>query len=93
MEFTTLCYLARDDHYLMLHRTKKEHDFNKDMWIGVGGHFEENESPDECLLREVKEETGSNETISDVDIIGGMPLRSEERRVGKECRSRWSPYH
>lgn len=37
---------------------KKEHDFNKDMWIGVGGHFEENESPDECLLREVKEETG-----------------------------------
>ena len=49
MEFTTLCYLERDDHYLMLHRTKKEHDFNKDMWIGVGGHFEENESPDECL--------------------------------------------
>ena len=44
MEFTTLCYLERDDHYLMLHRTKKEHDFNKDMWIGVGGHFEENES-------------------------------------------------
>ena len=43
MEFTTLCYLERDDHYLMLHRTKKEHDFNKDMWIGVGGHFEENE--------------------------------------------------
>ena len=58
MEFTTLCYLERDDHYLMLHRRKKEHDFNKDMWIGVGGHFEENESPDECLLREVKEETG-----------------------------------
>lgn len=57
MEFTTLCYLERDNHYLMLHRTKKEHDFNKDMWIGVGGHFEENESPDECLLREVKEET------------------------------------
>lgn len=51
MEFTTLCYLERDNHYLMLHRTKKEHDFNKDMWIGVGGHFEENESPDECLLQ------------------------------------------
>ena len=49
MEFTTLCYLERDDHYLMLHRTKKEHDFNKDMWIGVGGHFEENESPDESV--------------------------------------------
>lgn len=58
MEFTTLCYLERDDAYLMLHRTKKKLDFNKDMWIGVGGHFEENESPDECLFREVKEETG-----------------------------------
>ena len=55
---STLCYIERDGEYLMLHRTKKERDVNKDKWIGVGGHFETDESPDECLIREVKEETG-----------------------------------
>ena len=55
---TTLCYIERDDCYLMLHRIKKEKDLNKDKWLGIGGHFEEKESPEECLLREVKEETG-----------------------------------
>ncbi|MCI8560053.1 MAG: 8-oxo-dGTP diphosphatase [Dorea sp.] len=55
---STLCYIERDGKYLMLHRTVKEKDVNKDKWIGVGGHFEKNESPEECLLREVKEETG-----------------------------------
>lgn len=55
---TTLCYIEQDGSYLLLHRTKKEHDFNKDKWIGVGGKFEDKESPEECLLREVKEETG-----------------------------------
>lgn len=55
---TTLCYIEKDEQYLMLHRVSKENDINKDKWIGVGGHFEENESPEECLLREVKEETG-----------------------------------
>lgn len=55
---STLCYIEKDEKYLMLHRTKKEHDVNKDKWIGVGGHFEADESPEECILREVKEETG-----------------------------------
>lgn len=55
---TTLCYIERDGKYLMLHRIKKHHDINHDKWIGVGGKFEQDESPEECLLREVKEETG-----------------------------------
>ncbi len=55
---TTLCYIEKDGKYLMLHRVKRENDINKDKWIGVGGHFEADESPEECLLREVKEETG-----------------------------------
>ena len=58
MRNTTLCYLERDDCYLMLHRVKKQNDLNHDKWIGVGGGFEADESPDDCLRREVWEETG-----------------------------------
>lgn len=55
---STLCYIEREGKYLMLHRTIKENDVNHGKWIGVGGHFEADESPEECLLREVEEETG-----------------------------------
>ena len=58
MKLTTLCYLLKDDEMLMLHRVKKKEDVNKGKWIGVGGKFESNESPDECARREIFEETG-----------------------------------
>ncbi len=55
---TTLCYVEEDGKYLMLHRTKKKNDPNENKWVGIGGKFEEGESPEDCLVREVKEETG-----------------------------------
>ena len=55
---STLCYVLRGDQVLMLHRVKKKNDINHDKWIGIGGKFEPGESPDECLLREAREETG-----------------------------------
>ena len=55
---STLCYVLRGDEVLMLHRVKKKNDLNHDKWIGIGGKFEGEETPDECLLREAKEETG-----------------------------------
>ena len=55
---TTLCYVTRGDQVLKLHRVKKKNDINKDKWIGIGGQFEKDESPDQCLLREAWEETG-----------------------------------
>ena len=58
VSLSTLCYIEREGKYLMLHRTVKKNDVNKDKWIGVGGHFEADETPEECVLREVKEETG-----------------------------------
>lgn len=58
MRNTTLCHIEKDGKYLMLHRVKKENDLNKDKWVGIGGKFEDGESPEECNLREVYEETG-----------------------------------
>jgi 8-oxo-dGTP diphosphatase len=58
MKQTTLCYIDNGDSYLMLHRVKKENDASHGKWVGVGGKCEADESPDECMLREVKEETG-----------------------------------
>lgn len=58
MRLTTLCYIERDGKYLMLHRVKKKQDINAGKWIGVGGKLEEGESPDDCIVREVWEETG-----------------------------------
>lgn len=58
MKNTTLCYIKQNDKYLMLHRTKKSDDPNEGKWIGIGGHIEEGESPEECVVREVREETG-----------------------------------
>lgn len=72
---TTLCYLEKDGCYLMLHRTAREHDVNRDKWIGVGGHFEKNESPEECLMREVKEETGY--TLTDYRFRGLVTFCTE----------------
>ncbi len=58
MLYSTLCYLERGDEYLMLHRVKKDHDVNQGKWIGVGGKFQDGESPEDCVLRECFEETG-----------------------------------
>ena len=58
MKTTTLCYIENNDKYLMLHRIKKQNDMNEGKWIGVGGHVEAQETPEECLVRDVKEETG-----------------------------------
>jgi len=76
MKNTTLCYIEKDDAYLMLHRVKKVNDENHDKWIGVGGKFEAGESPEDCLLREVKEETGL--TLTDYRYRGLVTFVSDE---------------
>ena len=76
MRLTTLCYIEKDGKYLMLHRTKKKNDENHDKWIGVGGKFEPGESPDECLIREVKEETGL--TLTTYQFRGIVTFCSDE---------------
>ena len=75
MKMTTLCYLERGDEYLMLHRTKKQNDENHDKWIGVGGKFEIDESPEDCMCREVWEETGL--TVTDFRYRGIVTFVSD----------------
>lgn len=75
MKNTTLCYIEKDGCYLLLHRVKKENDLNHDKWVGIGGKFEENESPEECLLREVREETGL--TLTDYRYCGLVTFVSD----------------
>lgn len=76
MKQTTLCYIEKDGCVLMLHRVKKEHDENRDKWIGIGGKFQEGESPEDCLLRETKEETGL--TLTDYRYRGLVTFVSDE---------------
>lgn len=76
MKQTTLCYIEKDGCYLMLHRVKKERDENRDKWIGIGGKFQEGESPEDCLLRETKEETGL--TLTDYRYRGLVTFVSDE---------------
>lgn len=72
---TTLCYIEKDGAYLMIHRIKKQNDMNKDKWIGIGGKFENGESPFDCARREIKEETGLN--ISNLNYRGIVTFVSD----------------
>ena len=76
MKNTTLCYIEQDGCYLLLHRVKKKNDLNRDKWIGIGGKLEEGESPEEGLLREVKEETGL--TLTDYRYCGIVTFVSDQ---------------
>ena len=95
-EFTTLCYIERDNSYLMMHRIKKTNDINKDKYICVGGHLEHGESPDECIIREIKEETGLDAinirmrglltfVIDDYDEYSFLYTCDEFKGVLKDC--------
>ena len=75
MKNNTLCYIEKDDCYLMLHRVKKKDDANRGKWIGFGGQFEEGESPEECVYREVLEETGL--TLTDYRYRGIVTFASD----------------
>ena len=79
MTTTTLCYIENDDKFLMLHRVKKQDDMNEGKWIGVGGHVESQETPEECLVREVKEETGL--TLTSYKFRGLVTF------INSECKS------
>lgn len=73
---TTLCYLEKGDSYLMMHRVKKKNDLNQDKWVGIGGKFEGVETPEECLLREAREETGL--TLTSFRLRGIVTFLSDQ---------------
>lgn len=73
---STLCYISENNKYLMLHRVKKENDTNKDKWIGIGGKTEPGETPEECIRREVTEETGL--TLNECNYRGIVYFHSDE---------------
>ena len=83
VRLSTLCYIEQDGKYLMLHRTVKKQDVNKDKWIGVGGHFEKDESPEECLFREVQEETGL--TLTSYRFRGIVTFISDQWQTEYMC--------
>ena len=82
---TTLCYIEKDNSYLMLHRTKKEQDYNKDKWIGIGGKFENGESPEDCAIREVREETGLEIAPADLEYCGIVTFVDKSETPVVEC--------
>ncbi len=79
MQNTTLCHIEKDGKYLMLHRVKKENDLNRDKWIAIGGKFEDKESPEQCNLREVYEETGL--TLTNYSYRGIVTFVSDRCRT------------
>lgn len=82
-QLTTLCYIEKENKFLMLHRTTKANDENHNKWIGVGGHFEKGESPEDCLLREVKEETGL--TLTSYKFRGIVTFVFDEKPAEYMC--------
>lgn len=106
MRLTTLCYIEKDGSYLMMHRTKKEQDENAGKWIGIGGHMKEDETPEECVRREIIEETGL--TVEDLKLRGILTFilpawgneltflytASTKEEVSRECSEgilKWIP--
>ncbi len=86
---TTLCYIEKDGCYLMLHRTKKQNDYNHDKWIGIGGKFENGESSEDCVRREIHEETGLIVNPEDLEYCGIVTFvdKSEEDKEGEDSPS------
>ena len=91
MRQTTLCYIENPrGEYLMLHRVKKKNDANHDKWIGIGGKFEDGESPEECVLREVREESGLSDVRPVTDALYSVEILTVD---GHEKRGKYVSSH